>query len=293
MIKDNIIEGNICEIINQISNNNKIHYQNSGIKSFDDVLNGFMPGEIVTLLGESGSGRTGCVIRMTDYLAADNAIPILYFCCNYSAETFVCRLLSFRYDLEYKPTMKELTAINQSGINKSIDELSHAPVYISSASHFSIDMIEEKCRTYIQQKQVKVVFIPMLYLDYNIENALKIKILAKELNIIIIIIDDVFEYREGLDGIKPNLRDLYYDRLNEYSDIVIGLCNYSSYNIYVDENGRDLRELILVEILKGRKKEDLMSFYIPQNSLYKKNYEKTLLKNNSSEVNNCSIDEPF
>ena len=90
--------------------------------------------------------------------------------------------------------------------------------------------------------------------------------MAKDLSVSIIVLDNVFEYREN--GVKPSLRDLYYDRLNEYSDIVIGLCNYSSYHIYQDERGVDLHDLIGIEILKGRKKEDLVSFYITQKSLY-------------------------
>ena len=267
------MEGHISEFITHVSNNGNKCYQQFGIKDFDKVLNGIRPGEVVTLLGESGSGRTGCAIRMMDFLAVDNSVPILYFCCNYDAENILCRLLSFRYGLAFRPTLKELRIANtESVINDGLNELSKTPLFISAASYFSIEDIEEKCKRFVEQEQVRFVFVHILYLDYDIENAQKLKQLARNLSISIIVFDDIFEYREGVDGIKPILRDLNYDRLNEYSDIVIGFCNYSSNHIYEDERGIDLRDVIGIEILKGRKKEDLVSFYIPQESLYKKNY---------------------
>lgn len=272
MKKKNIIEGHISEFISHIgSNDGTIYYQKFGINYFDNVLNGIMPGEVLTFLGDTGSGRTGCAVRMIDYLAIDHRIPILYFCCNYAVENILCRLLSFSYSLSFKPTLKELRKANcESIIDDGLNELTKIPLFISTASHYSIDDIEEKCKKFVEQEQVRIIFVHMLYLDNNIENAQKLKILAKNLNVSIIVFDDVFEYREGIDGVKPSLRDLYYDRLNEYSDIVIGLCNYSSYNIYQDDRGIDLHDLVGIEILKGRKKEDLVSFYIPQKSLYKK-----------------------
>jgi len=260
-------EGHISEFISNISNEGNTNYQQFGIKYFDNVLNGIRPGEVVTLLGDTGSGRTGCAIRMMDYLAVDHSIPLLYLCCNYDAENVLCRLLSFRHSLAFRPTLKELRKDNTvSIIDDGLDELSKVPLFISVASHFSIEDVEEKCKRFVEQEQVRFVFVHILYLDYNIENAQRLKILAKDLSVSIIVLDDVFEYREN--GVKPSLRDLYYDRLNEYSDIVIGLCNYSSYHIYQDERGIDLHDLIGIEILKGRKKEDLVSFYITQKSLY-------------------------
>ena len=260
-------EGHISEFITHIRNNGNTIYQKFGINSFDNVLNGIMPGEVITLLGDSGSGRTGCAIRMMDYLAIDNSIPILFFCSNYTAEYSICRMLAFRYSLDFKPTLKELKIANTKSVfDNGLHVLSKAPLFLSVASHFSIESVEEKCRKYVELERVKFIFVHMLYLDSNIDNAQRLKILAKDLSVSIIVLDDVFEYREN--GVKPSLRDLYYDRLNEYSDIVIGLCNYSSYHIYQDERGVDLHDLIGIEILKGRKKEDLVSFYITQKSLY-------------------------
>ncbi len=292
-MKNNKYEGNISEILSQLKNDGTPLYQKCGIDFVDKVLNGIMPGEILTLIGDSGSGRTGCSIRMIDYLAVNNSIPVLYFCCNHSTENMLCRILCFHNSIDFQPTLRELRDKQQTDIDTCFNDLSQYPIYIYSASHFSIEEIAEICRDYVERHKVKVVFIPMLYLDYNIENGLRLKILARELNISFVILDDIFEFREGLEGVRPSLRDLYYDRMNEYSDLVIGLCDYSAYHIIVDESGRDLRGLINVEVLKGRKRGDLVSFYIYNKYLQKKDADHVLPESNNSLSSSCNLDGPF
>ena len=49
-----------------------------GIKEIDDAVQGLYSGEMITLLGDPGSGKTSLTIRMVDSLSIDRKIPTLY-----------------------------------------------------------------------------------------------------------------------------------------------------------------------------------------------------------------------
>ena len=81
---------------------------------------------------------------------------------------------------------------------------------------------------------------------------------------------NIFEYREGMEGALPCMRDLYDNYLGEYSDTVIGLCDYPSYHIFMDDNGRDLRGLLHVNILKCHGVTQDRRFYIEKSEIKQK-----------------------
>ena len=98
------------------------------------------------------------------------------------------------------------------------------------------------------------------------------RLLARELGIVIVLLENQFVCGEGILGILPRLKDLGEDYLNEYSDIVIGLCDYESYHLYQDPSGRDLRGLIHVEILKSSDGSSGAEYYMRKDYLHLKNY---------------------
>ena len=51
------------------------HLITMGVKEIDDVVQGLETGEMITLLGDPGSGKTSLTIRMVDSLSIDRKIP--------------------------------------------------------------------------------------------------------------------------------------------------------------------------------------------------------------------------
>jgi len=126
------------------------------------------------------------------------------------------------------------------------------------------------CRQHVKDFGVKVVFVHYLYINSGSDNAFKLKLLAIELGISIVVLMNIFEYREGLEGVLPSRRDLYDNYLGEYSDTVIGLCDYPSYHIFMDDNGRDLRDLLHISILKCHGLTQNRRFYIKKSEIKQK-----------------------
>ena len=208
-----------------------------GIKEIDDAVQGLDSGEMITLLGDPGSGKTSLTIRMVDSLSIDRKIPTLYMCQRQTPEHIVKRLVNYR-----SPSENEQ--------EETLKELSDSPIYLYGSYSICIDELCDVCRQHVKDFGIKVVFVHYLYINSGSDNAFKLRLLTRELGISIVVLVNIFEYREGIEGVLPCMRDLYDNYLGEYSDTVIGLCDYPSYHIFVDENGRDLKELLHVSILK-------------------------------------------
>ena len=208
-----------------------------GIKEIDDAVQGLYSGEMITLLGDPGSGKTSLTIRMVDSLSIDRKIPTLYMCQRQTPEHIVKRLVNYR-----SPSENEQ--------EETLKELSDSPIYLYGSYSICIDELCDVCRQHVKDFGIKVVFVHYLYINSGSDNAFKLRLLTRELGISIVVLVNIFEYREGMEGALPCMRDLYDNYLGEYSDTVIGLCDYPSYHIFVDENGRDLKELLHVSILK-------------------------------------------
>ena len=208
-----------------------------GIKEIDDAVQGLYSGEMITLLGDPGSGKTSLTIRMVDSLSIDRKIPTLYMCQRQTPEHIVKRLVNYR-----SPSENEQ--------EETLKELSDSPIYLYGSYSICIDELCDVCRQHVKDFGIKVVFVHYLYINSGSDNAFKLRLLTRERGISIVVLVNIFEYREGSEGVLPCMRDLYDNYLGEYSDTVIGLCDYPSYHIFVDENGRDLKELLHVNILK-------------------------------------------
>ena len=219
------------------SSRNSRHLMTMGIKEIDDAFQELDAGEMVTLLGDPGSGKTSLTIRIVDSLSVDKKIPSLYMCQRNSPAEIIRRLANYRS-----------TSDNEQ--EKILKKLADSPIYLYESPSIHIDELCDVCRQHVKDFGIKVVFVHYLYINSGSDNAFKLRLLTRELGISIVVLVNIFEYREGIEGVLPCMRDLYDNYLGEYSDTVIGLCDYPPYHIFVDENGRDLKDLLHVSILK-------------------------------------------
>ena len=220
------------------------HLITMGVKEIDDVVQGLETGEMITLLGDPGSGKTSLTIRMVDSLSIDRKIPILYMCQRNTPADIIGRLVNYRSS---SVDEREMT----------IQQLADSPVFLYGSYSIHIDE-----------------------LNSGSDNAFKLRLLAKELGISIVVLVNIFEFREGIEGVLPCMRDLYDNYLGEFSDTVIGLCDYSSYHIFIDDNGRDLRDLLHVSILKCHGEVQENRFYIRKDSMCHKSHIANDILNN-------------
>lgn len=249
----------ISQIIDEYKNSemNHLPMMKFGIHEIDNAIHGFEAGELITLVGDTGSGKTSMTIRMVDSLSVDRQVPILYFCMKNTPKGIIKRLVDYR------------CALKREKEEDVLAEVSKAPVYLYSDVKMCIDDVCNVCRKHVEDCGVKVVFVHYMYISSYMDNAYMLRVLAKELGVTIVVLENVFECHDGIDGILPNMRDLYDSRLGEYCDTVIALCNYASYKVYKDVRGRDLRDLLYVSILKSHGVLQDKWFYIRKDMVQK------------------------
>ena len=95
---------------------------------------------------------------------------------------------------------------------------------------------------------------------------------ALKANISVVATTCIWNDREGMEGVRPFLQDLYFSSELHGHDTVIGLIKYERHYIFQDDNGRDLHDTIHMEILKRKGRVKKRKFLIPYGYLYYKDY---------------------
>lgn len=228
-----------------------------GVQEIDNAIKGLDAGEMITLLGDPGSGKTSLTIRMVDSLSVDRKIPTLYMCVRNTPSYIIRRLVEYRRSSE-------------DDEENVIMEITNAPFYLHASHSMNMDDVYNVCRQHVEEYGVRVVFVHYLYIAYDRDNAYRLRLLAKELGISIVVLVNIFEYREGLEGAIPHMRDLYGNLLGEYSDTVIGFCDYAAYHLTIDTSGHNISGLLHVAILKCHGEIQDKRFYVSKDSMYHK-----------------------
>lgn len=228
----------------------------SGIKFLDESLGGYYPGEITTICGGVDSGKSALLIAQINYLAVDQHIPTLLVLNNMTIDTFVSCMAAYYCGIEVKNIHTVLRSEkNKEKVGAYLQFLSEAPLHIVKAQWYEEKPFFDKLEALIEEKGIKIVFFDELVLYFKPSGGVSsnlIKTIALKQNIPVVTTCCTWNDREGLEGIKPALRDLCEFGEIHGNDVVISIVNYEQYHIYQDENGRDLHGLRSIEILKTK-----------------------------------------
>jgi len=162
----------------------------------------------------------------------------------------------------------QLAAYEWDQLDKRINRLFGAPIYIDDTPSLSVFELRTKARRLVSEHGVKIIMIDYLQLmnasgmSYNSRQeevstiSRSLKQLAKELNIPIIALSQLnrgVESREGIEGKRPQLADLRESgAIEQDADMVCFIHRPEYYKIYQDEKGRDLRGMAEIIIAKHR-----------------------------------------
>jgi replicative DNA helicase len=241
-----------------------------GADEISKLLEGVRPGELCVFYGDIASGKTALSIRMLDYQSIDNGVPSLFFCVRDTPESIVHRLIGYRCSIPYRSFQVKKDSVDTEILLQQ-NQIAKSPIYLYQSQFVMIDDVCDICKQHVDEFGVKIVFLHCLYIGGK-DKALRLRLLARELGIVIVLLVNQLIFGEGIYGFRPCLKDLGEDNLNEYGDIIIGLCDYERYHLYQDASGRDLRGLIHVEILKSRDGLPGGEYYTRKDYLHLKNY---------------------
>ncbi len=240
----------------------------TGFERLDEVLGGLVEGTLVTIGGRTCMGKTAFAFNLLRNLAIEKNIPSLYISLESTEQLCTNILIACTLNIKYRGLLSgQLVAEEWEKMDKGLPRIANAPVYLDTKSTYTIDDICKTVEEAVQEYQVKVVFIDYLqlifaktgftenrYLELNYITR-KLKALAKEFNITIVLLSQLNRNAEGekrLDH-RPVLTDLRDSgTICDDSDVVCFVHRPEYYRIYQDEKGNDMRNKALIIVAKNR-----------------------------------------
>ncbi len=250
----------------------------TGLKFLDSTIGGYYPGELTTICGEEDCGKTAFVVSQLNRIAVEQHIPALVVLNNMSRRTFLSCMAAYYCSFEHVNVHKVMDDGQHSDEVKAyLDILKNAPLYIIRKETYEESALTPEIEGMIQTFGIKIVFVDEASSFWMSEEqkscpVTSYKTMAMKWNIPIVITVCVWNDREGIEGMKPFLRDIYLYCDIHGSDSVIGLFRYDRHYIYQDEHGRDLHDMVNMEILKCKGKTTKRKYLMPWGYLYLKNY---------------------
>lgn len=242
----------------------------SGFYKLDDITSGWQPSDLIIVAARPAMGKTSFALSMAKHMAVDRSIPTAFFSLEMSNVQLVNRLLSNTCEIEGSKILSgQLHPDEWERLDKRVNSLLGAPLYIDDTAGLSVFELRTKARRLVREHGVKVIMID--YLQLMNANGMRftsrqeevstisrsLKSLAKELDIPIIALSQLnrgLEQREGLEGKRPQLSDLRESgAIEQDADIVAFVHRPEYYKLYQDSEGRDLHGMAQIIIAKHRK----------------------------------------
>lgn len=244
----------------------------TGFKDIDKVLGGLQNGDLITLAGRPGIGKTALALNIATFVTVNHKIPVFFISPDMSKEELVDRLLVSVGDIDaWKLITGKLDEQDFSQLSEAMEELSEAPLFFDDKPKMSIMEISTEIRRCQAEHEIKLIIIDDVQLQYSdrinekFGVSITLKKLAQELNIPIIILYQLLPSFEMRGTPKPQLGDLPdIEKIRETADIILFLyyLNLSNlewlgaHNIFIAKNHNKL-----ATTLHLRFNSDKLKFY--------------------------------
>ena len=253
----------------------------SGYFKLDDMICGWQNSDLVIIAGRPAMGKTAFALSLAKNIAADQKIPMAFFSLEMSDVQLANRLISNACKIEGTKLMSgQLDRADWLRLDKKIDNLKDAPLYIDDTEGLSVMELRTKARRLVREKGVKLIMIDYLQLmtasgmKYNSRQeevsliSRSLKGLAKELNIPVLALSQLnrgVESRQGAEGKRPQLSDLRESgAIEQDADMVIFLHRPEYYGLKMSDDGlidyHNRAEVIISKHRKGATGIILMNF---------------------------------
>ena len=267
---DPVVKNTIDVIQKAAANSDGITGVATGYHKLDDITSGWQASDLVIVAGRPAMGKTSFALSMAKNIAADYKVPMAFFSLEMSNVQLVQRLISNCCEIQGSKLLNgQLKPDEWDRLDKRINGLMGAPLYVDDTPGLSVFELRTKARRLVREHGVKIIMID--YLQLMNANGMRfssrqeevstisrsLKGLAKELDIPIIALSQLnrgVESREGLEGKRPQLSDLRESgAIEQDADMVLFVHRPEYYHIYQDDNGRDLHGMAQIIIAKHRK----------------------------------------
>ena len=241
----------------------------TGYHKLDKMTSGWQNSDLIIIAARPAMGKTAFVLSMAKNMAVNYKTPVALFSLEMSNVQLVNRLISNVCEITSdKIKSGQLADYEWQQLDKRLNLLIDAPLYIDDTPSLSVFELRTKARRLVREHGVKIIIIDYLQLmnasgmAYGSRQeevstiSRSLKGLAKELNIPIIALSQLnrgVESREGEEGKRPQLSDLRESgAIEQDADMVCFIHRPEYYRIYTSSDGADLRGKAEIIIAKHR-----------------------------------------
>ena len=239
----------------------------SGFESLDELTDGFKKGKVYIVGGRPCMGKEEFMLSMIRNIVVESKVPALLFSTNNMGQDYMQRLLSIHCDISTSLLQQGTLKYNEwEIIDKEIDTLIDAPLFIHNCLDLPLNELIETTRNCIKEKATKIVFIDCLQMmDFargekgiseriaEVMHSLKKLACLFEVPIVVGAMSGRgADYRDGIEGKQPQFMDLANSSyIEELADVVMMVHRPEYYRIYEDERGRDLHGIMEIYVKKN------------------------------------------
>ena len=239
----------------------------TGFQPLDDLIGGLEKGKVYVIGGRPCMGKEEFMLSIIIDIIMETNLPVLLFSTNHQKSDYVQRLLSTYCDIPVIHLFQGLLEIHEwERLDKRAGDFVDAPLFMHDSLNLPLNELVGTSQNCIREKNVHAIFVDCLQMiDFTNEDdnpsdrvakvMLSLKQLAHQTNVPIIVgsmLGRGIEYREGLEGKRPQLMDLMNSSYIEgLADVIMMVHRPEYYHIYQDDNGRDLHGRIEIIVEKN------------------------------------------
>lgn len=192
----------------------------TGLKKLDDVLHGFQKGGVYILAARPGMGKTAFLLNSAR-LTAHEGNNVLIFSLEMPKSALINRMAVAHSGIDSELFKQgRLTQDEHISLAESLDQLSKLPISINDSASISIQQIRAQAKKMKRKGKCDIIMIDYLQLmdmsrmkgkstnDEVSECTRAIKILAKDLDVPVILLSQLNRGVEARASKKPMLTDL-------------------------------------------------------------------------------------
>jgi replicative DNA helicase len=324
---NNVIKESIAEIESLKDKKDGLTGITSGFTRLDRITSGFQKSDLIIIAARPGMGKTALVLSIARNASLGSKPPkgVAIFSLEMSSRQLVTRMISAESEIPGEKLKKgTLADYEWMQLNKKIDDLNQAPIFIDDTPALSVFELRSKCRRLKEQHQIEMIIIDYLQLmrgdDANNKNGNReqevsyisrsLKALAKELDVPVLALAQLSRGAEkrGNTHHIPMLSDLRESgSIEQDADMVMFIYRPEYYDINEYEDGTSTAGIAELHIAKHRngaldrvklrfmheftKFKDVSDFDTPPDSHLLIDNPGTITK--SSRLNDMTSDDDF
>lgn len=235
----------------------------TGFREYDSVTNGLMPGNIVVMAGRPGMGKTTLALIIAWKVSFEQQKKVLVFSLEMSVIELVVKVFSSETKIQNGRLRKaDFNDDEWKALESVLDKTEKSNLYIDDTPGITVLELKSKAKKFMLEKGLDLIVVDYLQLMQGkggsreqvvSEISRKLKLIAKELGVPIIVLSQLNRSNESRPDKKPQLSDLRESGAIEQDADIVNLLHRPEYYGFMEyPDGESTRNIIEVDFAKFR-----------------------------------------